>query len=354
MVSLFGLHDREAFEIHAYSYGPDDSSDYRKRIVNDCDRFVDIRDLSAIDAARRIYRDEIDMLVDVKGYTKGTRLEICALRPAPVQVTYLGFPGSTGADFFDYVITDRIVTPEDQAAYYTEKFVYLPHCYQVNDHTLAISDKPFTRADFGLPEEGFVFCCFNQTYKINAVMWEVWMRVLRAVPGGVLWLYHSNGAAERNLKREVAARNVDSERIVFAVRMPVAEHLARMRLADLFLDTRIYNAHATASDALWAGVPLITLQGRHFASRVASSLLTAVGLPELITHSLDEYEALALRLAHDPEELAAIRDRLAANRLTEPLFDTPRFAKNLECAYKEMWRLYLNGEQPQRIEVVES
>ncbi len=354
MVSLFGLHDREVFEIHAYSYGPDDSSDYRKRIVNGCDRFADIRDLSAVDAARRIHQDGIDILVDLKGYTKDTRLEICALRPAPVQATYLGFPGSTGAGFFDYILTDRIVTPQDQAPFYTEKFVYLPHCYQVNDHTQAISDKPFTRADFGLPEEGFVFCCFNQTYKIEAVMWEVWMRILRSVPGGVLWLYRSNAAAERNLKREAAARNVDPESIVFATKLPKPEHLARLKLADLFLDTRICNGHTTASDALWAGVPLITLQGRHFASRVASSLLAAVGLPELVTARLDGYEALAVRLAHDREELAAIRDRLAGNRLRAPLFDTPRFARNLEGAYKEFWRLYLAGEAPRQIEVLDT
>lgn len=354
MVSLFGLHDREAFEIYAYSYGPDDSGDCRRRIVNGCESFVDIRDLSAVDAARRIHRDGVDILVDLKGYTKGTRLEICALRPAPVQATYLGFPGSTGAGFFDYILTDRIVTPQDQAPHYTEKFAFLPHCYQVNDHTQAISDKPFTRADFGLPDEGFVFCSFNQTYKIEAVMWEVWMRILRSVPGSVLWLYLSNGAAERNLKREAAARDVDPQRIVFATKLPKPEHLARLKLADLFLDTRICNGHTTASDALWAGVPLITLQGRHFASRVASSLLAAVGLPELITASLDGYEALALRLARNPDELAAIREKLAENRLTKPLFDTPRFARNLEAAYKEFWRLYLAGEAPRMVEVVDT
>ena len=352
-VSVYGLHDRERFEISAYSYGPDDGSDYRKRIAEGCDNFVDIREWSDIDAARRIRKDGIDILVDLKGHTVDARLEICALRPAPVQAAYLGFPGSSGAEFFDYVLTDRIVTPEDQAAYYTEKFVYLPHCYQVNDHTLEISDRPLRRADFALPEEGFVFCSFNQSYKLEPVMWEVWMAILRSVPGAVLWLYCRNETARRNLGREAAERGVDPERIVFAETLPKPEHLARLGLADLFLDTRVYNAHTTASDALWAGVPLITLQGSHFVSRVASSLLTAIGLPELITHGLDDYQALAVRLARDRAVLAALRKKLSQNRLSEPLFDTPRFARGLEQAYLMMWQLHAAGEPPRRLEVVE-
>jgi predicted O-linked N-acetylglucosamine transferase (SPINDLY family) len=337
-----------------YSHGPDDGSDYRKRIERDCDTFVDIRALSTIDAARRIRDDGIDILVDLKGHTQGQRLDICALRPAPVQVTYLGFPGTTGASFFDYVITDRIVTPEDQAPYYSETFVYLPNCYQVNDHTQAISQRPCARADFGLPDDGFVFCSFNKSYKIEPVMWDVWMRILRHVDGGILWLLHDNETAADNLKREAAARDVDPRRIVFTGRLAKAEHLARLKLADLFLDTRVSNAHTTGSDALWAGLPLITLQGVHFASRVGSSLLTAIGLPELIAHGIEAYEALAIRLAGNPDELAAVGNKLWRNRLVEPLFDTPRFARNLEAAYTRMWEAYLGGEQRQIIDVVET
>ena len=354
VAGLFGLHDREGFEIQAYSYGPDDGSDYRKRIAEGCDRFIDVRALSALEAARRIHEDGVDILVDLKGHTKGARLEICALRPAPVQVAYLGYPGSTGAEFFDYVITDRVVTPEDQAPHYSEEFAYLPHCYQVNDHTQAISEKPVARADFGLPpEESFVFCSFNQPYKIEPVMWDVWMRLLLSAPESALWLYCPNETAAQNLRREAAARAVDAGRLVFADNLPKPEHLARLKLADLFLDTRICNGHTTTSDALWAGLPVLTLQGRHFASRVASSLLTAIGLEELITYSLEGYEALAARLACRPAELGAVREKLARNRLTEPLFDTPRFARGLEEAYRQMWALHLAGETPRMIEVLE-
>ena len=354
MVGLFGQHDRKGFHITAYSNGPDDGSTYRRKIERDCDDFVDIRTMTTFDAARRIYGDGIDILVDLKGYTTDTRLDVCAIRPAPIQVSYLGFPGSTGADFIDYVITDKIVTPPDQAPCYTEKLAYLPHCYQVNDDAQSILAKPSTKVEFGLPEDGFVFCSFNQTYKIEAVLWEVWMRILHAVPGSVLWLFRSNGPAERNLKREAAARDVDPERIIFADKLPKPAHLARLKLADLFLDTRVCNAHTTASDALWAGLPMITLQGTHFASRVASSLLHTIGLPELITESLDEYEALAVRLARDPDALRAFGERLSRNRTTAPLFDTQRFARNLENAYQQMWDLYRAGEAPRRIDVVET
>ena len=327
---------------------------YRKKIESDCDAFVDIRDLSTIDTAKRIREDDIDILVDLKGHTKDHRLGICALRPALILATYLGFPGTTGANFFDYVITDRTVTPEEQAPYYTEKFAYLPHCYQVNDHTQAISDKPYARVDFGLPEDGFVFCSFNQSYKIEPVMWDVWMRIMRHVDGSILWLLDNNEMAKHNLKREASARDVNPDRIVFAAKLPKPEHLARLKLADLFLDTRIYNAHTTGSDALWAGVPLITLQGKHFASRVASSLLGAIDLPELVTHSLADYEALAVRLARHSDALLAFRERLSRNRLTKPLFDTPRFARNLENAYQQMWDAHLSGNHPQTINAVET
>ena len=354
MLSLFGVHSRNEFDIFCYSYGKDDGSYYRRRIKQDCDKFVDVQNLSYADAAECIYEDQVDILVDLKGYTKGNRLAICALRPAPVQVSYLGFPGTVGAEFFDYIVTDRIVTPEDHAAHYSENFVCLPHCYQVNDHTQSISGKDWKKADFGLPKAGFVFCSFNLAYKIDPIMFDVWMKVLSQVPQGVLWLQWANETAEKNLRQEAEARGVEAERLIFAQNLPKAEHLARMTLADLALDTRIVNGHTTTSDVLWAGVPVITLMGSHFASRVSASILTAIGLPELITHGLENYEALAVKLATHPGELDTIRQKLAKNRLIEPLFDTPRFAWNLEKAYKEMWKIFLAGEPPRQIEVRDS
>jgi protein O-GlcNAc transferase len=354
MLSLFGLHNRDEFEVFCYSYGPDDGSYYSKRIQQDSDRFVDVRNLGHVDAAKCIYNDQVDILVDLKGYETGSRLAICALRPAPIQVSYLGFLGTTGADFLDYIITDRIVTPEDHACYYSENFVYLPHCYQVNDHTQTVSNKDCTNADFGLSEDSFVFCSFNSPYKIERVMFDIWMKILRQIPEGVLWLLGGNEAAERNLRREAWDSGVAPERLFFSKRLPLDEHLARLKLADLALDTRVYNGGATTSNALWAGVPVITLQGSHFLSRMSASSLSAIGLSELITHSLEEYEALAVRLACNPDELQAIRERLAKNRLTKPLFDTPRFARNLEKAYKEMWEIFLGGEKPRQIEVMEN
>jgi predicted O-linked N-acetylglucosamine transferase (SPINDLY family) len=293
----------------------------------------------------------VDILVDLKGYTTGGRMQISALRPAPVQVSYLGFPGTTGADFFDYIITDRIVTPQNQAPYYSEKFVYLPHCYQVNDHAQVIAEKEWTKTRLGLPENSIVFCSFNQGYKIDPTMFNVWMKILTKVPDSVLWLSVKSKTAKENLRQEAKARDVNPERLLFAERLPKQDHLARLALADLALDTRIYNGHTTSSDSLWAGVPVITLQGNHFASRVSSSILRAIGLPELITKSMEEYEALAVKLALKPEERQAIRVKIAMHRFKAPLFDTPRFVKNLEKAYKEMWNIFAAGEEPRRIEL---
>ncbi|GEM_PF-1050280 len=354
MSSLFGLHDRDTFNICCYSYGSDDGSDYRKKIRGDCDRFVDIQGLNAVEAAKRIHEDQTDILVDLKGYTHGNRLDICALRPAAIQVSYLGFPGTTGADFFDYIITDSIVTPEDHAIYYSEKFACLPHCYQVNDHKQTISDKEWKKADFGLPEQAFVFCSFNQAYKIEARIFDVWMSLLRRIPKSVLWLMPGNNIAKENLKHEARQRGVNPERLIFTDMVLKHEHLARYCLADLALDTRSYNGHTTTSDALWAGVPVITLQGTHFASRVSSSILRAISLPELITHSLTDYESLAMHLASHPDALAIIRKKLADKRLTAPLFDTLRFVRNLEKAYKEMWEIFISGEKPRAIHVTDS
>jgi predicted O-linked N-acetylglucosamine transferase (SPINDLY family) len=351
IAELFEVHDRTGFEVLAYSYGPDDESDIRQRIARASDRFVEVREISFEQTARQIYGDGVDILVDLMGYTGAGRTPILALRPAPLQVNYLGYPGTMGAEFMDYIITDRFITPANQAAFFTEQFVYLPDCYQANDRQRPIAEHAPTRTECGLPEAGLVFCCFTNTYKITPAVLDIWMRLLRTLPGSVLWLLEAGPGAARNLRREAAARGVDPERLVFAPRLPNALHLARYPLADLFLDTLPVNAHATCSDALWAGLPVLTCAGETFISRVAGSLLNAIGLPELITYTLEDYEAVALRLARLPEELAALRVRLRRNRLTAPLFDSRRFTRHLERAYELMWDLYLRGQAPRRIEV---
>ena len=353
MLSLFELHDRNDFNVFAFSHGRNDESSYREKIKNDSDKFFDIQATGHLEAARQIYESGVDILVDLNGHTENNWLEICALRPAPVQASYLGFPGTTGADFLDYFITDRIVTPEDQAPYYSEKFVYLPHSYQINDHQQKVSDIQFTRSDLGLPEKGFVFSSFNRSYKIEPVMFDVWMNLLKRVPHSVLWLLGSHDLAEQNLTKEAQARGVNGERLIFTKWMPKDQHLARYRLADLALDTRICCGHTTTCDALWGGVPVVTMLGAHFASRVSASLLTAVGLPELITRNLEEYEALAFGLSQNQDELNDLKIKLAHNRQSEPLFDTPRFVGNLESAYRTMWSQFVSGKSPAQIDGIE-
>lgn len=343
MAGLFERHDRSRFETVALSYGPDDGSPMRRRLARAFERFVDARTLSDA-AAAHVLRDlEIDVAIDLKGHTTDARPGILAHRPAPVQVSYLGFPCTTGADFIDYVLADRHVLPESEQAAWSEKVVYLPECYQANDAGRAIADRTPSRAEAGLPSQGFVFCSFNNNYKITPQVFDAWMRLLRQVPASVLWVLEDNTGARGNLQREAEARGVGPERLVFAPRVPHAEHLARHRLADLFLDTLPCNAHTGASDALWAGLPLLTCTGNTFAGRVAGSLLHAVGLPELVTHSLAEYEALALQLAANPGRLSALRARLAANRTTASLFDTDRFRRHLEAAYLRMLDLRRGG-----------
>jgi protein O-GlcNAc transferase len=353
MRSFFGLQDRQKFEVHCYSYGPQDNSRYRNQIMEESDQFIDIRESSHIDAAKRIYADGVDILVDLKGHTKGARLGILECRAAPIQVHYLGYPGTTGADCIDYLITDRIVTPEDHAPYYSEKLVFLPHCYQVNDHQQEIASRDWNREELGLPDKGFVFSSFNLPYKIDPIMFDCWMRILQQVPESVLWLFGDNGNTRYNLRQEAADRGVEPDRLVFAQKLEKSEHLSRLQWADLALDTRIVNGHTTTSDSLWAGVPVVVIQGSHFASRVSSSLLHAVGLPELVTYRLEEYEKLAVQLASSPSELKAVRLKLNSNRLKKPLFDTARFVRNLENAYREMWRIFLEGRAPTQIEVFE-
>jgi protein O-GlcNAc transferase len=331
---LFKNHNRDGFDIFCYSYGQDDGSVYRKQIERDCEKFVDLFALDHAASAARIYNDGVDILVDLVGLTNRNRLVISALRPAPVQISYLGILGTTGADFFDYVVTDKIVTPMEHQAFYSEKFIYMPHCYQINDNSRRIAPEKRVRSEFGLPEAGVVFCSFNNSYKFEPVMFDVWMRILRQVPGSVLWLSRGNAVADKNLKSEAQDRGVDPQRLIFAERLPLDEHLARLKLADLALDTRIYNGGATTSNALWASVPVITLLGSHFVSRMSASALAAVGLREMITHNLEEYEALAVQLATDP-----------------PLFDTPRFVRNLERAYQKIWQVYLDGQMPRPVEI---
>ena len=294
---------------------------------------------------------EVDIAIDLKGYTQDSRPEILSHRPAPIQVSYLGYPGTMGADFIDYIIADKIVLPFDRQPHYAEKIVQLSDSYQVNDRQRDIAAHTPTRAEAGLPDAGFVFCCFNNNYKITAAMFDLWMRLLADVPGSVLWLLRETADAETNLRREAKARGVDPARLVFAGRLKLDEHLARHRLADVFLDTLPYNAHTTASDALWAGLPVLTCQGQAFASRVAGSLLNAVGLPELVTHSLADYEALARRLATDAALLGALRAKLAQNRDTHALFNTDRFRRHIEAAYVRMWEIWQRGEAPQNFAV---
>lgn len=346
MAELFEKHDRQRFELYAFSFGPDKNDAMRQRVSILFDRFIDVR-LQSDKAVVQLARDlEIDIAVDLSGFTLGSRPGIFALRAAPLQVNYLVYPGTMGADFMDYLIADSTVIPEANQNYYSEKIVYLPHSYQVNDSKRLISDRFVSREEAGLPPYGFVFCCFNNNFKITPTTFDSWMRILKAVEGSVLWLLEDNPQATSNLAREATQRGIAAERLIFAKRLPTEEHLARHRLADLFLDTLPYNAHTTASDALWAGLPVLTCMGESFASRVAASLLRAVDLPELITEDMTSYEALAIRLATDPDQLARIKETLATNKRVAPLFDTQLFATHLEKAYQTMYERQQNGEAP--------
>jgi predicted O-linked N-acetylglucosamine transferase (SPINDLY family) len=354
MRGLFRLHDRNRFEVWAYSIGADDGSCYRRDVVADAEHFSDIRDESAADTARRIFADGIDILVDLKGFTFEARPEIFALRPAPLNVAWLGYPATTGTGLNDYAIVDRTVAPAAHAARYGEQLAWMPHSYQINDNGQRIAVVPPSRNTLGLPENAFVFACFNHVYKIDETMFDCWMRILGRVAGSVLWLYQSNVLARQNLERAAALRGVDPARLIFAGTLPKPEHLARLARADLFLDTRLINAHTGASDALWAGLPLVTCPQEDFPSRVGASLLHAAGLPQLVCDSLADYEALAVRLAGAPAELLALRQHLCDEHEKLPLFDTPRFVRNLERAYELMWRRYSAGLPAQSFDVAEA
>lgn len=336
LAGVLEAHDRSGFEIHLYSWGTPSALPMRARLAAAADRFVDLTGLDNAAAACRIRDDALDILIDLKGYTQGARPEILAFRPCSLQINYLGFPGTMGADFIDYIVADSYVIPEGHEAYYSEKVIRLPHCYQANDDKRVIASPP-TRADCGLPGEAFVLCAFHQAYKISPDMFTVWVQLLKAIPDSVLWLLAGHSPeVEENLRSEARQRGLAPERLVFAPPLPQTEHLARMQLADLALDTWPVGGHTTASDALWAGLPYIALTGEAFASRVAGSLLTTLGLPELIAYSVEDYRALVLDLALNRARLSAVRTRLAEARHTSPLFDTVRFTRNLESAYRQI------------------
>ncbi len=332
-------HDRERFEIYAYSHGPDDQGAMRRRLRAACEHFTDIAWEPDDIAAERIRRDALDVLIDLKGYTAGDRLTIMARRPCDVQVTWLGYPGTTGAAFIDYLIADAFIIPPERESDYSERIVRLPHCYQPNDRKRAAAET-LSRAEYGIPDRAFVFCCFNQTFKITPDVYAVWMRLLRSVPDSVLWLVDSNRWAQRNLLETAQTRGVAAERLVFAPRLPYARHLARYRVADLALDTFPYTSHTTLSDALWCGCPTVGLCGETFAARVSGSILTAAGVPDLVTYTLAEYEQLAHRLAVQPSLLNEFRARVARARNGSPLFDSVTFTRDLERLYLQLARTF--------------
>src|SRR5262245_13654292 len=352
IAGLFEHHDRSRIEPIGISFGPsDDNSEVRGRIIRSFAKFHDVTALSDADAAAIVHDMNVDIAVDLMGHTAYARPGILACRPAPIQVEYLGYPGPMNTDFIDYVIADRIVLPSQEQPFYAERIVHLPDSYQVNDSKRPIADHGQSRRELGLPENAFVFCCFNQIWKITRPTFEAWMRIMAAVEGSVLWLLQANDWAAANLRREAQAQGVDPGRLIFAAPCEQTLHLARHRQADLILDTLPYNAHTTASDALWVGVPLVTCTGATFAGRVAASLLHAVGLPELVTDNLDDYETLARKLATDPGLLQSVRNKLERNRLTHPLFDTARFARHIETAYDTMFERWQRGEPPRGFSV---
>jgi protein O-GlcNAc transferase len=351
IAELFEKHDKDCFDVSMWSFGPVVKDEMRERLQKSVEQIHDVWSSSDLEVASMLRDKEIDIAIDLKGFTNGCRPAVFSYRAVPIQVNYLGYPGTMGADYIDYIIGDADVIPYGHDAFYAEKVVRLPDTYQVNDSKRAISVHTPTRAEVGLPESGFVFCCFNNNYKIAPPIFDIWMRLLKQVPDSVLWLFEDNAAVSRNLLSEAERRGIHAERLVFATRMPLPDHLARHRLADLFLDTLPCNAHTTASDALWAGLPLLTCTGHAFAGRVATSLLRAIGLPELITANLADYEALALELATTPAMLNDARAKLLRNKTTHPLFDIDRFRRHIESAYKSMYERHQRGESPESFSV---
>lgn len=336
MAELLERRDRRRFEVFLYSHSPDDGSPITRRVRSACDQFVDVTHLSHLEVARRMRADGIDIAVDLKGHTRGSRFELLAYRPAPVQAAYLGYPATTGAGFIDYMIGDPVVTPLEHAGHYSEHIAQLPNSYQPNDRQRALPPAP-SRASVGLPDDAVVLCCFNQTYKMSAHMLDLWARILHHAPRAVLWMLAWNPHAQANLQRELAARGVGPKRVFWGTKLHLAQHIARLRCADLFLDTWPCNAHTTASEALWAGVPVLTVPGPTFASRVAASLVTACGLPDFAAPDEDTYVALAAGLANEPEILQGVKLHLEQQRMALPLFDTDQYARDFEALLQRMF-----------------
>ena len=351
VAELFEKHDGDRFERIGFSFGPDKADPVRKRLAASFDRFFDLRDKTDKQIAQMARDLEIDIAVDLMGYTEDGRPNVFVHRAAPIQVSYMGFPGTLGSTHHDYLIADATLIPTNRRAGYSEKIVTMPNSYMANDTKRPAQETNLTRAQAGLPEKSFVFCCFNNNFKIAPETFDSWMRILKRVDGSVLWLLADNKSVPGNLQREAAARGVDPSRLVFAPRMQLAHHLARHRLAELFLDTQPYNAHTTASDALWLGLPVLTLIGETFVSRVAASTLHAIGIPELITHSRAQFEALAADLATSKWKLASLKAKLAQNRLTTPLFDIALFTRHIEAAYAMMMQRHRGGLPPDHIDV---
>jgi predicted O-linked N-acetylglucosamine transferase (SPINDLY family) len=350
---LFETHDRNRFEITAFSYGANTQDDMRTRLESGFDRFIDVQNLSDQDVVQLARELEIDIAIDLGGHTADARTKIFAMRAAPIQLSYIGFLGTMGAEYMDYLLADPVIIPAAAQQHYVEKIVYLPS-YQANDTQRRIADTVFSREQLGLPAQGFVFCCFNNNYKITAETFAGWMQILQQVPESVLLLLADNDTAKQNLRNAAVLQGVAAERLVFGQRLPAPEYLARYRTADLFLDTLPYNAGTTASDALWAGLPVLTRSGKSFASRIAASLLSAIGLPELITDTQADYEQLAIELATHPQQLAAIKTKLAQNRLSTPLFDIQQFTRHLETGYTLMYQRYRSGLPPTHLHIAET
>jgi predicted O-linked N-acetylglucosamine transferase (SPINDLY family) len=351
MAEFFELHNKERFEIVAFSFSPNMHDEMQQRLVNAFDQFIDVNAMTDQQVAELSREMGIDIAIDLKGYTTNCRTGIFSYRAAPIQVNYLGYPASMGADYMDYLIADHIIIPKENQPFFTEKIAYLPNSYQVNDSKRKVSERIFTRAELGLPDNGFVYCCFNNNLKITPHVFDSWVRILKQVPGSVLWLLEDNVLAKANLIQEAQSRGLSEDRIVFAGRLDLPEHLARHRLADLFIDTLPCNAHTTASDALWVGLPVLTTLGETFAGRVAASLLSAIDMPELITKNLDEYEALAIDLAGNPEKLKALKEKLKQKRFTTPLFNTQLSTNHIESAYIKMYERYQAGLPPEYLQI---
>ena len=351
LAKVLQLHDRNQFEIFFYGFSPKETDPFRERIIAAVDVYDDVLHMRDIEIAQLARQDRIDIAIDLNGYTENSRTGIFAHRAAPVQISYLGYPGSMGAEFIDYIIADKNLIPESNQAYYSEKPIYLPHHYQAQDNGLQIDEPVPTRRELGLPENAFVFCALSNAYKITSAEFDLWMRLLQATQGSVLWLLQSNNWVLKNLMIEAAKRGVDPKRLVFATHTDHGQYLARFQRADLYLDTFIYNAGATASNALWAGLPVLTKRGQGYTARMAASLLSALELPELITDTEQAYEALALELAATPARLAGLKAKLAANRMTTPLFDTEAFTQHLEDGYQQAYDRFFQGKAPDVIEV---